>query len=305
VRDEYLGAAGVTSATMAIAPDSMWGGARRAAPAGFASAGPRTGPPAARKDPDHALAGDRLDECLYATLELTDVDRAGVDLRSGRLEDDRALVDAIERGPRQCSLPNAVLADQEDRSRGALFERGHDDLYELSSPSCQERGRVVERPPPDPPDVPEVRKRSPRLEARAKVGPEFAFELVDERLEPVCRLERELVERLDTYSLAACDPFTDELRDELILERPESLQRGADHRLLGMNGESPQKEAVLAHGGANRVCAPPKRASRQERRHAPRERRVPSTRPNRRCRGSVQRPLRRRRQVRQVRRRRA
>ena len=116
-----------------------------------------------REDPDHALSSDRVDERLHPTFELSDVDRAGVDLRSGRLEHDRVLVDAIERCPCQRGLPHAVLADEEDGSRRALFERGDDDLDELSSTPCEERGRIVERSLPDPPDVLEVRQRAPGL----------------------------------------------------------------------------------------------------------------------------------------------
>ena len=138
------------------------------------------------EDPDHALAGDRVDQRLHAPLELTDVDRAGVDLRSGRLEDDRVLVDAIERCPCQCGLPHAVLADEEDGSRRALFERGHDDLHELSATSLpgasggSSNGRSQIRPM-----FLRFARARQVLEAPAEVRPEIALEAVDERLELV------------------------------------------------------------------------------------------------------------------------
>ena len=175
------------------------------------------------EDPDHTLSSDRVDERLHATLELSDVDRAGVDLRGGRLEHDRVFVDAIERCPCQRGLPHAVLADEEDGSRRALFERGDDDLDELSSTPGEERGRIVERSLPDPPDVPQVRQRAPGLEAPAEVGSEVHLESVDERLEVVGRLERDLVERVDVDLLAAADAFSDELRDDLVPKRLEGL----------------------------------------------------------------------------------
>ena len=56
---------------------------------------------------------------------------------------------------------------------------------------------------------------------RRKSGPRSHLEAVDERLEVVGRLERDLVERVDVDLLAATDAFSDELRDDLVPKRLE------------------------------------------------------------------------------------
>ena len=68
-------------------------------------------------DPHDVLARDGVHERLHAPLQLADVDGAGVDLCSGRLEHERVVVHSVESRAGQGGLADAVLADEQYRTR--------------------------------------------------------------------------------------------------------------------------------------------------------------------------------------------
>jgi len=121
---------------------------------------------------------------------------------ASRLEHDRVFVDAIERCRVNAVFPTPCSPTRRTERGGLCSSAGDDDLHELSPTPCEECGRIVERSLPDPPDVPDVRSRPPCLETPPEVRPKIALEAVDERLEVVSRLERDLVERVDSDLLA-------------------------------------------------------------------------------------------------------
>ena len=140
-------------------------------------------------DPHDALSRDGVDQRLDASLELPDVDRAGVELCGRRLEHDDLRIHALEGGAGKRGLADAVLADEEHRSRRVLLEGSDGDLDELAS-TTDEQGRwIVERPIPDPAGAAQRPQRTPVLEARPDVRPEVGLEAIEERLELVGPVE--------------------------------------------------------------------------------------------------------------------
>jgi hypothetical protein len=97
--------------------------------------------------PDRLLLLQAVDDLCNLRLELPDVDRSGMHLRRGRLEDDETARQVVDGGPRQCRLPDTGLSDEEDGSPRHLLERFSKQLDELTAPADQQRRGPVEGPP--------------------------------------------------------------------------------------------------------------------------------------------------------------
>ena len=209
------------------------------------------------KHPDHVLSFQRVDEGLDAALELADVHRPRDDLRRRRLEDGWLGLQSIQRSTHERRLSDAVLPDQEDRSRRRLLERRDDELDELAPPAREECRRSVERPLPHAPDTRETPKRPPLLEALSKVRPELVVEAVDERLDLLHLAEGHALEGRGVDGLAARRSVANELRDELVTNRAQSREHRADDGRRGMDRERAQEKRVLAMGRTRNIaCCP-------------------------------------------------
>ncbi len=204
-------------------------------------------------DPHDALSRDGVDQCLHAPLELPDVDRAGIELCGRRLEHDDLRIHALEGGAGERRLADAVLADEQHRSRRVLLEGGDRDLDELASPTDEQGRWIVERPIPDPADARSVRSARQRSKLGRTSGPRSGSKrsrnassssaLSSERGRTSCRRRPR-----------RADPALDELRDDVVAERPERRgQHRRDHGVLGVGRERTQQKPVLAHGRTDGV----------------------------------------------------
>ena len=245
-----------------------------------------------RDDPDHALSGDRRHERLDATLELADVHGAGIELGRGRLEHDRvssiqssaARVSAVF--PTPCSPTSST-------ERGGFCSSAATTISTSSrrrparSAGGSSNGRSQMRPTFCRSPV------APGLEARSELGSELTFEAVDERLETSAFSSETLSNVLESTSSPL--PMRSLTNSAMTSSRIDS-SAGRMARSTGVRRvpRATEKEPVLALGRAHGIARQPRRPIRPGRRHAPRARRAPSTRPSRRCHDSARRPRRRR-----------
>ena len=177
----------------------------------------------------HVLTGERVDEGLDAAFELADERSSCVDLRGRRLEDGGLGFQPIQRCPRECRLPDTVLAHQQNGTRRRLLERRDDDLDELAPPTGEKRGRAVERSLPHSPDTGEIPECPPFFEALSKLRPELVVEAVDERLDLLHPVVGHAVEGRGIDDLAALRSVANELRDQLVANRAQRREHGPDH----------------------------------------------------------------------------
>src|SRR5512133_863793 len=102
-----------------------------------------------RKVPDGSMLLQAVDDLGDLCLELADVNRSGMHLRCGRIEDDEAARQAVDSGACQRGLADTRLPDEEDRLLGDLLERFSQSLDELTAPTDEQCRRRVEWALPD------------------------------------------------------------------------------------------------------------------------------------------------------------